>query len=369
MLRDVALSDDLSRIGSAAAAFAGPGEEVAAILVAEASPGLRTFLCAFTGPTGRTWLALDENGAPVTSRNRVREAVSIAAMCELAEENAGGGELEELRRQLVALRLTENPPGVAEAEAAALELESAIGTAPRVATPEYLDTTPRARARGRAPVAVRDRDAPCSTHRGRPCARGGIAVQASSDMTSGSPAIRASDAEREHAVERLRAHAVDGRLTLEEFAQRIDSAYVARTRDELDELMRDLPETTSHSRPVAARTGRRWVVAILGGSTRRGRFRLAAETHVLALLGGADLDLRQAQIESPDSSLTAVAVLGGVNIVVPEGVDVDVDGIAILGGKDYKPGKTGPPPGAPRLRIRAFALLGGVEVTTKPPAR
>jgi hypothetical protein len=140
MLSGVALSDDLSRIGSAAAAFAELGEEVAAILVAEPSPGLRTYLTAFTGAAGRTWLALDEGGKPVTSRDRVREAVSIAAMCELAEENAGGGELEELRRQLVALRLTENPPGVAEAEAAALELETAIGTAPRLATPEYLDT-------------------------------------------------------------------------------------------------------------------------------------------------------------------------------------------------------------------------------------
>jgi hypothetical protein len=186
-------------------------------------------------------------------------------------------------------------------------------------------------------------------------------------MTSGSPAIRASDAEREQAVERLRAHAVDGRLTLEEFARRIDSAYAARTRDELEELMHDLPEVPAQTRPAAAKSRRRWVVAVLGGSTRRGRFRLAAETRVLALLGGADLDLRQAQIESADSSLTAVAILGGVNIVVPEGVEVDVDGIAILGGKDYKPGRTGPPPGAPRLRIRAFALLGGVEVKTKPP--
>jgi hypothetical protein len=70
---------------------------------------------------------------------RIREVVSIAALVELAEETAGGGDLEELRSQLVALRLTENPAGIDEAEEAALALEEAIGGAPRVATPEQLD--------------------------------------------------------------------------------------------------------------------------------------------------------------------------------------------------------------------------------------
>jgi len=75
----------------------------------------------------------------VTSRSLVRETVSIAALCEVAEETAGGGRLEELRRQLVALRLTENPPGIDDAEDAALALEATIGAPPRVATPAYLD--------------------------------------------------------------------------------------------------------------------------------------------------------------------------------------------------------------------------------------
>ena len=70
---------------------------------------------------------------------RIREVVSIAALVELAEETAGGGDLEELRSQLVALRLTEHPAGIDEAEEAALALEGAIGAAPRVATPERLD--------------------------------------------------------------------------------------------------------------------------------------------------------------------------------------------------------------------------------------
>jgi hypothetical protein len=84
-------------------------------------------------------VALDAEGEPLASRTAVRDAVSIAALCELAEETAAGGDLERLRADLVTLRLTENPPGIEEAEAAALELERVLGAPPRLATPSYLD--------------------------------------------------------------------------------------------------------------------------------------------------------------------------------------------------------------------------------------
>jgi hypothetical protein len=135
----VELSERLNGIAAAAERFAAPGERVDAVLVAEAVPGERVYLCAYAGAEGRTWLAFDENAAPITSRNRVREAVSIAAMCELADEQAGGGELEGLRQRLAALRLTENPPGIEQVEAAALDLERTLGSPPRIATPQYLD--------------------------------------------------------------------------------------------------------------------------------------------------------------------------------------------------------------------------------------
>jgi hypothetical protein len=139
MLAAVALRDDLDRAATAAASFAGAGEVLAGVVPAEPEPGERTYLCAFTAGEERTWLVLDDRGEPVTSRDTVRSTVSITAMCELAEESAGGGELEELREQLVALRLTENPPGIEEAEDAALALEQAIGAPPRLAEPAYLD--------------------------------------------------------------------------------------------------------------------------------------------------------------------------------------------------------------------------------------
>jgi hypothetical protein len=82
---------------------------------------------------------LDGAGEPVTDPAAVRRAASIAGMCELAEESAGGGELDALRERLVALRLTENPVGIEEAEEAALALQQTIGSPPRVAEPAYLD--------------------------------------------------------------------------------------------------------------------------------------------------------------------------------------------------------------------------------------
>ncbi len=136
----VALSDDLARIAASALELAGPAEELAAVLAAEPHGVSRVYLCAFRDGSGRVaWLALDDAETAVESRALVRESASIVAMCELAAEHAGGGKLEELRARLVALRLTEAPQGVEEAETAALALEQAVGTPPRVASPGYLD--------------------------------------------------------------------------------------------------------------------------------------------------------------------------------------------------------------------------------------
>jgi hypothetical protein len=136
----VELAQELARIAGLGAEFAEPGEEVAGVLAAEPEPGERVYLCAYVRGDERSWLALDEAGEPIVDRARLREAVSILALCELAEETAGGGDLGELRAQLVALRVTEHPPGIEEAEDAALALEAAVGVPPRVASPAYLDS-------------------------------------------------------------------------------------------------------------------------------------------------------------------------------------------------------------------------------------
>jgi hypothetical protein len=136
----VGLTEDLRRIADAAVRFGRPGEELVGIVPAEPSSGARAYLCAFLGEDGtNTWIVLDDEGRPVERRAEVRQVVSIAALCELAEEVAGGGDLDELRSQLVALRVTENPPGIGDAEEAALALQTTIGGIPRVATPAHLD--------------------------------------------------------------------------------------------------------------------------------------------------------------------------------------------------------------------------------------
>jgi hypothetical protein len=139
MLGAVALRDDLDRVGQAAVGLAAEGESLLGIVPVEPAAGERRYLCAFGRGDERTWLVLDDAGSPVTDREAVRRAASIAAMCELAEDSAGGGELDELRERLVTVRLTESPPGIEEAEEAALKLQQVIGSPPRVAEPAYLD--------------------------------------------------------------------------------------------------------------------------------------------------------------------------------------------------------------------------------------
>ena len=134
------LDDELRRVADAAVAYAAPGEELAGIVPAEPAAGHRRYVCAYGGEgDAKGWLVLDGLGEPVEDRAAVRDAVSIVALCELAEEAAGGGSLDELRSRLVALRITENPPGIGEAEAAIDDLERELGSPPQLASPARLD--------------------------------------------------------------------------------------------------------------------------------------------------------------------------------------------------------------------------------------
>ena len=135
----MALADELERTAAAAGALAD-GRRLTAVLPAEAATGARRYLCAFEDEEGaRAWVVLDEGGAAVRGRRDVRDAVSIAVLCEVAEEAAFPGDLDELRSQLVALRLTEDPEGIGEAEDAALALQRVIGAPPQVASPDRLE--------------------------------------------------------------------------------------------------------------------------------------------------------------------------------------------------------------------------------------
>lgn len=133
------LVDELERIAEAARTFAAEGEKLAAVIPAEPGIGTRVFLCAFAAENGRSWLAFDVEGQPVSDRAVLRDAVSIAALCELAEESAGGGRLADLRSRLEELDRAEGTQLAADAGAALTELEDVFQQPPRVASPTYLD--------------------------------------------------------------------------------------------------------------------------------------------------------------------------------------------------------------------------------------
>jgi hypothetical protein len=185
---------------------------------------------------------------------------------------------------------------------------------------------------------------------------------------------RASDAEREAVVARLRDAASEGRLTVEELAERIDAAYAATTRAELEPLTADLPDvpmTTATASvpagaPPPARASSSFVFGILGGGDRKGRWRVPPRMTVVNVMGGADLDLREAVLDAPEVEITVWSLMGGSDVVVPEGVHVELEGFGLLGGNRLRLEGPPPPPGAPVVRVRAWSLMGGTDVKSKP---
>jgi len=136
----MSLSDELDSAADHALAAAEAGATVSGVLATEPEPGSRVFLCSLDGADGtRSWLAVRGDGAVVTARPDLRAAVSIAALCEIAAESAGGGDLDGLIAGLAELREREAPEGIEDAEAAAGALRAVIGEPPQLATPARLD--------------------------------------------------------------------------------------------------------------------------------------------------------------------------------------------------------------------------------------
>jgi class 3 adenylate cyclase len=177
--------------------------------------------------------------------------------------------------------------------------------------------------------------------------------------------VRASEEERDQAAADLAQYCSEGRLTLDEFSQRVEAVLAARTQADISRVMADLPKGSAV--PAAARpvpkTG--WFISVLSGSSRTGRWRPRSRIKAFAMMGGVDLDLRNAEIEGSELTITAIAIMGGIDIVVPEGFVVHLGGFGLLGGKDVKLANVPTLPGAPVINVRAFPIMGGVKVRTK----
>lgn len=182
------------------------------------------------------------------------------------------------------------------------------------------------------------------------------------------PDLRASDADREQVAETLRHAAGEGRLTVDELDERIDRAFAARTQGELAELTADLPGATHAAAAGPALPvkpgdgGRRWLISILGGHERSGHWRVGERLTNLNIMGGSDIDLNDAELSARETTIHVISIMGGGSIQVPDGLDVRVNELALLGGNDVKLGRERPAPGGPILHLKLFSLMGGTDV-------
>ena len=185
---------------------------------------------------------------------------------------------------------------------------------------------------------------------------------------------------RQSTIIQLTEHFAADNLSVEALEERLDRAHQAATLDELRALVSDLPVVHPGTPPVAAprtyvspATGahvseRQIIVGIMGGAEKKGVWTPARETIVVALMGGVELDFREARMPPGVTEVNIFAIMGGAEILVPPGVHVDMGGFAFMGGfgqNGYAPPPTDP--NAPVLRIGGFAFMGGVDVTIRYP--
>lgn len=204
--------------------------------------------------------------------------------------------------------------------------------------------------------------------------------------------IRASDGDRERAVTALNQAFSQGQLDYAEFDERTRRIWATKYQDELLEPLVDLfpdplqvfsehtpavrPENAPQSHPshwqvTGEPGGDSFSFAVMGGSERTGDW-LCAPTHTsLAVMGGTEVDLREARLGARETVINAFAIMGGIEIIVPEDVYIVSDGVGIMGGFGVSDDNSVTlrrediPAGAPVIRVRGAALMGGVGVTRK----
>lgn len=193
--------------------------------------------------------------------------------------------------------------------------------------------------------------------------------------------LRASDADRDHVATVLSTAYAEGRLTREEHDERLDQVMQAGTFDELMPITADLvpvgpPAPVPSAAPSSditidtsnATEGPDRHIAVFGGVTRTGRWRVRRHTQSFALFGGMDLDMREAVFEAPVVEMSGFWCFGRLDIKVPDGIHVRDQTVGIFGGTDVR--DLGEPvPGAPTLVIKGAAIFGGVTVRGPKPSR
>jgi hypothetical protein len=184
---------------------------------------------------------------------------------------------------------------------------------------------------------------------------------------------------RERVIAKLSSEFAQDTMDVEEFERRLTIAHTAASPAEIEALVADLPPdeapvpapaaatTTALARAPASHE-QRTLYAIMSGIDRRGPWTLPSKLRIVALMGGAQLDLRDARFPEGPVDLDIKAFMGGVQIIVPPGLAVQTNGSAIMGGfSEINRAPETPDPDAPLLRIHGFAFMGGVDVQTRLP--
>ncbi|MCJ7628703.1 MAG: DUF1707 domain-containing protein [Longimicrobiales bacterium] len=189
---------------------------------------------------------------------------------------------------------------------------------------------------------------------------------------------------RQQAIDALCEHFANDVLSVEEFERRVDRAHKAESLDEIRKLLADLPsgdlpirredvaatavERAQASVPASRVKERGLMVAALGGVERKGRWIPARQNYAVAVMGGVVLDFREALLPPGVTEVWIFTVMGGAEVIVPPGLTVESDGVAILGGFEHTEDSVlSPDPDAPILRVRGLAIMGGVEVSIRYP--
>lgn len=195
--------------------------------------------------------------------------------------------------------------------------------------------------------------------------------------------LRISDADRHQVAEVLRQAAGEGRLELDELDERLEATYAARTYADLWPITRDLPVPRPPQMPAAQRplTGPApgsvpavrfdSSVAVMSGTTRKGVWEVGPTHSVFCVMGGVDIDLREAVFTGREVVITANTLMGGIDVIVNERTKVIVEGMGIMGAFEQARDKVEPRLDAdsPVVRVRGAAIMGAVTVVRKGPPR
>lgn len=194
--------------------------------------------------------------------------------------------------------------------------------------------------------------------------------------------MRVSNDDRERVAKVLHDSMAEGRLTVSELEERLDKVYAAKTFGDLEPITRDLPvgnqaRALAYPQPAPSpvnRVGGRGTsstaIAIMSGTDRKGVWTVPPTFTSVALMGGVEIDLTDARFEDAETTIQAFALMGGIDIYVPEDITVQVNGTGFMGAfENHAQDQAQPRPGAPLVKITGLALMGGVDVKRRKPRK